>query len=46
MILPDHSAPGAGHGHALAGDAHPGPVTGITSLDHLEGVMGMRVVAA
>ena len=50
MILPDHPATDARHGHALVRDAHHGPVTGITSPDHLEGVMaigmGTRVVAA
>jgi hypothetical protein len=44
VTLPDHPAAGAGHGHALV--RNMGPVSGITSLDHREGGMGTRVVAA
>jgi hypothetical protein len=41
VTLPDRPAAGAGHSHALVRNAHHGLVSGITSLDHLDGVMAI-----
>ena len=50
MILRDHPDAGAGHGHALLGDARDGTAASITLPDRLERItairMGTRVVVA